>query len=140
MDAILTLLDRYGLVDPAAGMGVGVFADPDLQALYDQLMVEGRQSLENALGVGATIEEIDILDLEGYLAQTDNSDIQQVYQNLKQGSENHLRAFVNALEAQGEDYQPQHLSQEAFDTIMSGSTGNSAGRGSQGGGRRNGQG
>ena len=46
-DAIKTLLDSYGLPDPA------------LQALYDQLVEQGSQSLEDALLVGASIEEID---------------------------------------------------------------------------------
>ena len=58
-DAIKTLLDSYGLTDPAAGRDVGEFSDPALQALYDQLVEQGSQSLEDALLVGASIEEID---------------------------------------------------------------------------------
>ena len=48
--------------------------------------------------MGAAIEEIDILDLQERLAQTDNADIQQVFNNLLNGSYNHLRAFVSTLE------------------------------------------
>jgi hypothetical protein len=33
--AVLGLLERYGLDDPAAGNAVGVFTDPTLQALYE---------------------------------------------------------------------------------------------------------
>ena len=137
MDAILTLLDRYKVDDPAAGQSVGEFTNPDLQVLYDQLAVQGSQSLEDALRVGAAIEEIDILDLREYLAQTDSADIQQVYQSLMRGSENHLRAFVSVLEAQGTTYQPQFLSQEAYDAIASAPAGN-GGR-AQAGGRNNGR-
>jgi hypothetical protein len=119
MDAVKTLLDRYDLEDPAAGTVVGVFTNPTLQELYEQLIDEGSRSLADALRVGATIEEIDILDLEERIAQTDKSDIQLVYENLMRGSRNHLRAFVSTLERQvGEIYQPQYLSQTTYDAIV----------------------
>jgi len=87
-----------------------VFANPALQALYDQLMEDGSQSLADALRVGALVEEVDIIDLETYIAQTDNEDVLLVYQNLLKGSYNHLRAFTSTLEKQtGEIYQLQLL-------------------------------
>jgi hypothetical protein len=129
-EAVLTLIERYGLTDPAAGNDRGIFADPALQALYNQLSEQGSQSLSGALRVGAAIEEIDILDLEERLGQTDQPDIILVYQNLTAGSQNHLRAFVSVLGQQvGETYQPQYLSQAAFDEIMSSQNG----RGQRGG-------
>lgn len=129
MDAVKTLLDRYGLEDPAAGNAIGVFTDLTLQALYDQLVAEGSQSLADALRVGAAIEEIDILDLEERIAQTDNADIQQVYENLMRGSSNHLRAFVSNLERQtGETYQPQYLDQTAYESIVNSPMGRGRGR------------
>lgn len=135
MDAILTLIDQYGLVDPAAGNAVGVFIDPYLQALYDQLVATGSQSLVDALTVGATIEEIDIIDLDEYITATTNRDIIKVYTSLLAGSENHLRAFVPQLEQlTGETYIPQYLSQEQYDAIMS-----ADGNGQQGGGNGNGK-
>jgi hypothetical protein len=119
-EAVKSLLDRYGLEDPAEGNGVGVFTDPALQTLYDQLVNTGDASLAAALRVGATIEEIDILDLEARLTQTDNRDITLVYDNLTSGSRNHLRSFVSTLERQaGEDYQPQYLDQASYDAIVS---------------------
>ncbi|MEZ4866880.1 MAG: DUF2202 domain-containing protein [Caldilineaceae bacterium] len=119
-EAIKTLLDRYGLADPVAGNGVGVFTDATLQGLYDQLVADGAQSLAAALTVGATIEDLDIVDLEQRIAQTDNADIKLVFSNLMQGSRNHLRAFVSTLERQtGERYQPQYLDQTAYDAIIS---------------------
>ena len=139
-DAVVQLLTRYGLDDPAAGLAAGEFTDPTLQSLYDQLVAQGSVSLEAALRVGAAIEEIDILDLEERLSQTDKADIQRVYGNLLAGSRNHLRAFVGTLEQQtGTSYTPQYLTQTAYDAIMSGTTGrgnsrNSGGNGGQGGG------
>ena len=119
MQAVKTLIDRYNLEDPAAGQDVGVFTNPTLQDLHDQLVEEGSRSLSSALRVGAAIEEIDILDLEERIAQTGRTDIQTVYENLTKGSRNHLRAFVSTLERQsGETYQPQYLSQAAYDAIV----------------------
>ena len=110
MSAVADLLERYGLPDPAVDAAVGVFANPELQALYDQLLDEGSQSLASALRVGALVEEVDIIDLETYISQTDNEDVLLVYQNLLKGSQNHLRAFTSTLEKQtGEIYQLQLL-------------------------------
>lgn len=127
-NSVKALLERYGLEDPASSQP-GVFANPDLQALYTELVARGSQSLTEALRVGALIEEIDILDLQQRLASTDNADIQQVFNNLLKGSTNHLRAFASSLQAQtGENYQPQYLSAEAYQTLLSGSTAGPGGR------------
>lgn len=123
MEAVRTLIERYDLEDPAAGNDAGVFANETLQGLYDRLVAEGSQSLGSALQVGAAIEEIDILDLEEHLAHTDKADIQRVYQNLSKGSRNHLRAFVSNLDRRtGETYQPQYLSREAYEAVVSADT------------------
>lgn len=139
MDAVSTLIDRYGLIDPASSE-IGVFTNPDLQALYDQLVAQGSQSLADALRVGAAIEEIDILDLQTHLTETDQADIQIVYNSLMKGSRNHLRAFTSTLERQtGETYQPQYLDQATYDDIVSNprETGNgSHGQQGQGQGQR----
>ena len=130
-DAIKTLLDRYGLGDPAAGQDVGIFTNPGLQELYDLLVDTGNRSLVDALRVGAAIEEIDILDLEEWIAQTSQADIVLVYENLMKGSRNHLRSFVSTLEKQtGETYQPQYLDQAGYDAIVSSPT-ERGGRGGQ---------
>lgn len=91
MDEIKVLMDRYGLADPA--LGPGQFTDPNLQALYDQLMAQGSISVTDALNVGVLIEQTDIADLQARLAQTDNADLQLVFTNLMNGSYNHLAAF-----------------------------------------------
>jgi hypothetical protein len=117
-EAVKALIDRYGLTDLALSE-VGVFTNPDLQALYDTLISQGGLSLAEAIKVGATIEEIDILDLQERLAQTDNIVIEQVYQNLLMGSQNHMRAFVAKYQQQtGEVYLPQYLSSDASQAII----------------------
>lgn len=114
--AVKRLLDRYSLPDPR--MGEGEFANETLQDLYNDLLAQGSVSVGDALMAGAAIEEIDILDLEEYMAQTDKEDILLVYANLLRGSENHLRAFVNNLERQRIEYAPQYLSEEEYRRII----------------------
>ena len=139
MQALLTLIERFGIEDPAVGNGVGEFTNPDLQALYDQLVSQGSQSLVDALKVGAAIEEIDILDLEERLAQTDKDDIIMVYESLLKGSRNHLRSFTKSITQQtGEAYVQQYLNPDAYGAIIGTGieSGGSSGRGSgQGQGR-----
>lgn len=121
MNQMKTLLDRYNLPDPVGTNGLGEFTEPRIQALYDQLVAQGRQSLANALYVGATIEEIDIVDLTTRLGQTDKSAVVTVYQRLRCGSGNHLRAFVPQWEGiTGQTYEPQYLSPEVYAEIMAG--------------------
>lgn len=93
MDAILTLINLYGLTDPVGSNDVGVFTNPDLQALYDDLLAQGLESPAAAIEVGILIEQTDIADLQARLATTDNSNIERVYGNLLRGSQNHLAAF-----------------------------------------------
>jgi hypothetical protein len=132
-EAVKFLLDGYNVPDPASDK-LGVFTNPDLQVLYNDLVAQGSQSLSDALLVGAAIEEIDILDLQERLAQTDNADIQQVFTNLLKGSSNHLRAFTSTLIIQtGETYQPQFMSMDAYQAIISESeVGGGQGRGARG--------
>jgi hypothetical protein len=135
MDEIKLLLDRYALTDPA--LAPGQFTNPDLQALYTKLITQGNLSIGDALKVGAAIEEIDIRDLQTRMAQSDNADIQQVYTNLMNGSYNHLRSFTGVLLTQtGETYQPQYLSAEQYQNIITSTNGN----GNQGGNGNGGQG
>ncbi len=131
-EAVLAIIIRYGLDDPAAYSDIGEFNNTALQNLYNQLIEQGSQSLVDALKVGAAIEEIDILDLEEHLAETKNQAIVSVYENLLKGSRNHLRTFVSTLENQTqEEYIPQHLSLDVFEEIIGSgieSGGNSNGR------------
>lgn len=119
MNAIKSLLDKYGLTDPVDGLGVGEFYSPEMKALYDTLVGEGKQSLVDALTVGAKIEDLDIYDLYNLLDETDNADIKTVYENLAKGSRNHLRAFAYQLSIRGLTYlASDYLTQEEIDAII----------------------
>ena len=134
-DSVAYWLDYYKISDPAEGNGFGEFDDARLQALYDDLVTQGKQSVVDALKVGAAVEEIDILDLQERLAETNNSALERLFENLMAGSKNHLRAFASNIKAQsGESYAPQYMSQAAYNAIVSASA-QGAGNGRWAGGR-----
>jgi len=97
MDAVKALLDKYEIADPITDNEIGAFTNADFKKLFDDLVAKGQTSFKDAMLVGKDIEEMDIKDLIERIEQTDNPDIKAVYENLKQGSENHLRAFTKHL-------------------------------------------
>ena len=120
MDAIKYLIDTYDLEDPVGENPEGLFQNEDLQQMYDELIEMGSKSREEALKVGALIEEVDIIDLQHELDSiAENEDVIRVYQNLCNASENHLRAFVRVLGANNVEYEPIKLEQDIFDRIIS---------------------
>lgn len=117
-DAVLDLLEVRGLSDPAAGLGRGEFSNPDFTALYKQLVEKGSQSLMDALIVGATIEDLDLNDLDQWMLKINDEDILSVYKNLAKGSRNHLRAFYGQITNRQGDYKAQYISQQKMDEIV----------------------
>jgi len=116
MDAMLALVDSYGLVDPV--QEAGMFTNAELQELYDELVARGTRSIEEAYRVGALVEEVDIDDLISAMEETEAADVRLVYERLLAGSTNHLRAFVGQLERLGVTYEPVVLQGSEFDAIL----------------------
>lgn len=104
MDLTLAIYNRYGLIDPLLSDDIGVFPDPAFTTLFRRMVTFGRQSNLHALWIGAIIEDLDIYDLDGALARTNNRDIAVVWQNLARGSRNHMRAFYGQLQNLGATY------------------------------------
>jgi hypothetical protein len=98
----------------------GKFNNSHIQELYDGLIAKGDKSLVDALQVGATIEDVDIFDLDNFSSKTEDETLLKIYENLTCGSRNHMRAFVGWLEKEGVDYTPQFISQEQYDGIING--------------------
>ncbi|MER3319227.1 MAG: DUF2202 domain-containing protein [Allomuricauda sp.] len=119
MDAVEALLNTYDIEYEI--LGEGVFQNEDLQAWYDKFVEDGVVDEVAALKVGATIEDLDIVDLEEQIQASSNTDITEVFSSLQCGSRNHLRSFVQSIENLGETYTPQFLAQEDFDNILEGS-------------------
>ena len=129
MDAIATILQKYDIPDPVlSDDDRGTFSDEGLKELYTTLITKGNNSITDALLVGATIEDLDIFDLQNALLKVDNMDILFVFGNLKKGSENHIRAFSSQLMGFNIIYTAQYISQDELDIILSSST-NGRGRG-----------
>ena len=95
-DAIGEKLVLYGIEDPALD-APGFFSVQELQVMYDDLLATGWVSYANALGVGVTIEEEDIVDLAAALDGTTSRPLTKTYQQLLNASENHLRSFEKLL-------------------------------------------
>lgn len=117
-DAVLKLLDKYDIDDPASGKNIGVFNDTSLQRMYNQLLINGNYSLLSALTVGATIEDLDIYDLEKLILKADNQDIAFVYNNLLKASRNHMRAFYSQIVNNGGTYRAKYISQQQLEDIV----------------------
>lgn len=120
MDAVKGLLDARGFQDPVTDDTVGVFVDANLKKLYDDLVAQGSVSLVAALEVGATIEDLDIKDIEELTHRTTDPAVLAVYESLMCGSRNHLRGFIGQLGAQQGSYTPQFISQAEYDVIING--------------------
>lgn len=120
-DAVKVLLDRYGISDPVSDNTVGVFQSLTFQKLYNDLVIKGNKSLIDALIVGATVEDLDIFDLEKLMKQTSKQDILVIYSNLQRGSRNHMRAFVKNINTRGSAYVPEYISKDDFTTIINSS-------------------
>jgi len=119
MDAMLRLLRKYRVADPAAGNLVGEFTNPDLQVLYTALLQRGQAGKVDALKVGGLVEEADLVDLGISMSHTMKADLRAAYASLACGSRNHLRAFAAELRAiTGQSYVAQSMSQAAVDAII----------------------
>jgi hypothetical protein len=119
MDRVGNLLARYEVTDPVTSDEIGSFNSEELQKLYNDLVAQGAESLEAAMVVGATIEDLDINDLNIALAEDiDNQDIKMVYANLAKGSRNHMRAFSAQLKENGTVYTARFISQEELSQII----------------------
>ena len=94
MNTIGRLLKRYGVEDPVADNTVGVFSNPEVQALFDTLAAQGSQSLADALQVGVQLEQADIDDLTEAIAATTHRDIVSGYKGLLSASKTHLKTFT----------------------------------------------
>lgn len=119
MDAMLKLLKKYNLADPAAGNEIGEFDNPSLQALYYSLMADGLTGGLAALLAGGLIEETDMRDIVDAIEDSQQDHIDAVYSQLLCGSRNHLRAFAQNIEVlTGLPYEAQVLNQEEVDAIL----------------------
>lgn len=122
MDNVLSILNQYSISDPASTQ-LGVFNNAALQSLYSQLKSQVDISAPESLKVGATIEELDINDIDDFIANTSNSKVLNMYDKLNCGSKNHIRSFTDQLKAVGITFVPQFITLEEYNTILNSPSG-----------------
>lgn len=118
MDLMLDLLTQYNIPDPASEKQ-GVFTNADLQVLYNDLTAKSQLSLLDALLVGASIEDLDIRDLDNCLAKTEKTAVVSTYEKLSCASGNHIRAFSRQIINKGGMYMPHYLTDQKYKEIIS---------------------
>jgi hypothetical protein len=116
-DSVLELMNRYEVEDTATAT-LGDFTDPELSQLYITLIARVETSEAGAYGVGATIEDLDIYDLDLKATHTQNTELQNLYANLKCGSENHMRSFTKKLTALNQTYTPVYIDAAQYTEIL----------------------
>ncbi len=102
-------LASLGIPDPVQDDSVGVFANVELRTLYGELVASGMQSEVAALTVGATIEDLDIRDIERMKGRTTDPSVLALYDSLQCGSRNHLRAYTSQLASRGVTYTARYI-------------------------------
>ena len=92
--AINSLLAGYSMPDPTAGQAVGVFSDPQVQKIYNDLAARIRQSQDEAARVGILAEKTDIADLKKTIDSSPPAAVKSTLSHLVTASERHLQAFT----------------------------------------------
>lgn len=92
--AVRSLLDRYGIDDPTAGLAAGDFTSLDAKSAYRSLLAQGQASEPAASVVGATVERDDIARLDAAAAGVTAPDVAAVYASLRSASTQHEASFT----------------------------------------------
>jgi len=120
-NSIQQLLDDlnvpYEILEP------GQFHNQEIKALYDKFIERGLKGPKEALFVGATIEDLDIKDLQEAINSTDNQSVITVLEKLLCGSKNHMRAFSRGIAKYDSKYIPQYISTSEYADILNAGNG-----------------
>jgi hypothetical protein len=97
MNAMLNMLNLYGIPDPVGDNEIGEFDNEVIQQMFIERVDKGLLSLLDALEVGVLIESQDIVDLQLAITHTSKDPLINSYGNLLEGSRRHLEAFENRI-------------------------------------------
>lgn len=114
--AVSNILDYYDIEHEI--LGYGEFNNESIKSLYDLLILNGNQNILTAYTVGASIEDLDIYDLQQALNDVEKDNITKLFESLQCGSRNHLRAFTNVIENLDGTYIPQHITPSEYESIL----------------------
>lgn len=121
-DRVKAMLTSLTVADPVADDTVGAFVNAELGKLYTDLVATGKQSEVASLEVGATIEDLDIRDIEQMKGRTTDANVLAMYESLQCGSRNHLRAYTSQLTTRGVTYTPKYITAADYSAIVNGSS------------------
>lgn len=93
MDALINAATKLGVDISTLSTEAGIFTNENISSFYADLIAQGSLSTDDALQVGALIEQTDIADLQATINTNEVTLLGQVYTNLLNGSEHHLAAF-----------------------------------------------
>jgi hypothetical protein len=93
LQALRTLMDRYGIADPTAGKAAGVFASATAQAAYDRLLAQGKTGQQAALAAAQIVEQNAIARYGDALGGLNAPAAERVYSNLRAAETRHLAAI-----------------------------------------------
>jgi hypothetical protein len=120
INAVKTILEQYK-ISHSELQEIGKFDNTELQTIYNELISKCDISLQEALTVGAIVEDLDINDLNIFATHTQNDTILEMYKNLNCGSRNHIVSFTSKLSKYNTEYTPQYISIELYNSIIDGS-------------------
>ena len=94
MDEIEDIFDEYDLDLPVLSDEAGVFEDEELEDIYDSIIEDGENSLEDALDSSLDLENGDVDSLEDLLKGDDvPDDIEELYSDLLKDSKDSIKIF-----------------------------------------------
>ena len=95
LQALRTLMARYGITDPTAGQAAGHFSTPAAQAAYGRMLAQGKTSQQAAFTVVRNLERGAIARCATALNGVTAPDARQVVQHMRAAETRHLAAIGN---------------------------------------------
>lgn len=97
LQALRTLMERYGITDPTAGDAAGVFGSASVQGTYKDLLAKGKASEQAALQVAKGLEQQAIARYGDAISGLNAPAAERVYTSLRTAETRHLAAISNWL-------------------------------------------
>lgn len=118
LDLINVFMERFPAAGSAGIYENGKFKSPDNQLLYDNLLVKGSRSCEEALEASMFTQELAIYDIRFLIRQTSNSALRLLYLNIEKGARSVIWMLARELDKKGRSYNPLFLEKDFYNKII----------------------
>lgn len=118
MEKTESVISDYNIDDPVKDDSRGRYTSLYISKLYNDLLKKGKKSPFEALRICATLEDMNIKDLNDLIENTTNQDLIDHYYELKLAAIGHIRALYNMLKENAMGYEAQFLSPEELKAIL----------------------